>query len=59
MFIQLIFQFNINQGGPIAPIGTIVTATLNCNAQGQWVYAPGVLPSRVITEVNCVLTAAG
>jgi hypothetical protein len=52
-------QFNINQGGPLNPIGTVVSATLNC-VNGQWVFAPGMgLPSRVITEVNCINVGGG
>uniref|UniRef100_A0A915DT87 C6 domain-containing protein n=1 Tax=Ditylenchus dipsaci TaxID=166011 RepID=A0A915DT87_9BILA len=39
-------QFNVNQGGPLQPIGTVVTAQLNCGG-----------PDRVITEVNCVNVA--
>uniref|UniRef100_A0A7E4W8A0 C6 domain-containing protein n=1 Tax=Panagrellus redivivus TaxID=6233 RepID=A0A7E4W8A0_PANRE len=46
-------QFNTNQGGPMAPTNTEITALLNC-INGQWVYAPTGLESRIIKEVNCV-----
>ncbi|KAI6196263.1 hypothetical protein M3Y94_01087500 [Aphelenchoides besseyi] len=49
-------QFNGNQGGPDMAIGQVVTATLTCNGNGQWVYTGGNGQSRVITEVNCVAT---
>jgi len=61
-------QFNRKEGGPLDPIGTMVSAVLNCIA-GQWWYipptattpAPSSPPAaplgRVITEVNCVNSA--
>ena len=50
-----IFQFNSVEGGPLNPIGSQVDATLNCNSDAKWVYVGGGI-TRVITEVNCVLT---
>ncbi|KAI1715234.1 c6 domain-containing protein [Ditylenchus destructor] len=46
-------QFNVNQGGPLQPVGTVVNAALNC-VNGAWVFQPAGGPDRVITEVNCV-----
>lgn len=49
------FQFNMVEGGPLNPIGSKVDATLDCNSDGKWAYNGGGT-TRVITEVNCVLT---
>uniref|UniRef100_A0A7E4WDA0 C6 domain-containing protein n=1 Tax=Panagrellus redivivus TaxID=6233 RepID=A0A7E4WDA0_PANRE len=51
---EAFMQFNTNQGGPSEQAGVDVEATLQCQ-DGNWVYAPEGVASRIITEINCVV----